>query len=287
MNDQHLCPRKPDVDALAASNSLADLAFRIQQEHNAVAGALKSSLAHAMAAGDLLLQAKAKLTHGQWLPWLREHCHVSERMAQRYIRLARNRALIEAKCDTVSDLGVGGALTLISVSRSSSDEHVTDCIDLADHAADMASDMQAYFEVPEVESKMRKSLLAEARAAIESIAGLSIPSPIVDLIERETRDVFDRFMAAVDLYSTASLADMGLSADEWNQFQATVEHAKSQGEDDEQVVRIALKTFGRNFWEREPQPGPAPITVLISVRDIAIEYVSQIEAIVIREGSRS
>jgi DUF3102 family protein len=97
------------------SNSLADLAARIRQEHDAVAGALKSSLTHAMGAGDLLLEAKAQIPHGQWLPWLQDYCQVSERMAQRYIRLARNRGVIEAKTTSVSDLTLNGALALLTV----------------------------------------------------------------------------------------------------------------------------------------------------------------------------
>jgi hypothetical protein len=74
------------ITEIEASNSLADLAGRIQNEHKAVSTSLKESVAHAMAAGDLLIEAKAQLDHGQWLPWLRDHCKVFERMAQRYIQ---------------------------------------------------------------------------------------------------------------------------------------------------------------------------------------------------------
>jgi len=44
--------------------------------------ALKNSVRHAIAAGTLLIEAKDKLGHGQWLPWLRDHCTISERTAQ-------------------------------------------------------------------------------------------------------------------------------------------------------------------------------------------------------------
>jgi hypothetical protein len=75
----------------AQSNSLVDLAARIRNRHEAVAEALKHSVEHAMAAGDLLIEAKAQLKHGQWGEWLQTFCSLSERTAQRYIRLARNR----------------------------------------------------------------------------------------------------------------------------------------------------------------------------------------------------
>jgi hypothetical protein len=79
------------------SNSLADLAARIKVEHTAIADALKDSLRHALVAGELLIEAKAQVPHGQWLPWLKDHCHISERTAQLYMRVAKNRADIETK----------------------------------------------------------------------------------------------------------------------------------------------------------------------------------------------
>jgi hypothetical protein len=71
---------------------LADLARRIQAEHEAVIAAVKSGAEHAMAAGDLLIQAKAKVNHGGWQLWLKEHCAFSEGTAQLYMQLAENRA---------------------------------------------------------------------------------------------------------------------------------------------------------------------------------------------------
>jgi len=74
---------------IAGSNSLADLAARIQQEHEAAVSAVKRGCEHAIAAGKLLIEAKDQLKHGQWLPWLENHCQVSARTAQTYMQLAR------------------------------------------------------------------------------------------------------------------------------------------------------------------------------------------------------
>jgi hypothetical protein len=54
----------PDV-AVAASNSLADLAARIRAEHESASAALKDSVRHAISAGKLLIEAKTQLGHGQ------------------------------------------------------------------------------------------------------------------------------------------------------------------------------------------------------------------------------
>jgi Protein of unknown function (DUF3102) len=97
------------------SNSLADLAARIRAFHEATAEGLRRSVEHAMAAGDLLIEAKAQLKHGQWLPWLRDHCVMSERTAQLYMRCAKNRSAIEeqAKSATFADLTLNEAAAVL------------------------------------------------------------------------------------------------------------------------------------------------------------------------------
>jgi N6-adenosine-specific RNA methylase IME4 len=97
------------ITLFEASNSLTDLAARIRREHEAAAGRFKLALQHAMAAGALLIEAKAQLSHGQWLPWLRDYCRVPERTAQLYMRLAEHEFEIRNVADSVR-----GAITLIN-----------------------------------------------------------------------------------------------------------------------------------------------------------------------------
>jgi len=68
---------------------LQDLAAQIEAEHQAAVGAARSVTDHAVACGRLLIQAKARLAHGEWLPWLEGNTTVSIRTAQVYTRLAR------------------------------------------------------------------------------------------------------------------------------------------------------------------------------------------------------
>jgi hypothetical protein len=95
-----------DVGDLSLSNSLVDLAARINAEHETVTKFMKQSLEGAIRAGKLLIEAKAQLKYGQWLPWLREHCQVPERTVQLYMRLARHAPEIR----NVADLTVRGAI---------------------------------------------------------------------------------------------------------------------------------------------------------------------------------
>src|SRR5262249_49078945 len=102
-------------ELVRGSNSLADLAARIRREHENALLNMKRGLQHAIAAGTLLIEAKAQLKHGQWLPWLHELCpSLSERTAQRYMLLARHAPEIESKSAILSDLTMSGAIELLA-----------------------------------------------------------------------------------------------------------------------------------------------------------------------------
>jgi Protein of unknown function (DUF3102) len=75
--------------AVMANNDLAVLANRINSEHAEVVKAVIHGANHAIRAGQLLLQAKIAVRHGDWSEWLATNCRVSERSAQLYMQLAR------------------------------------------------------------------------------------------------------------------------------------------------------------------------------------------------------
>jgi hypothetical protein len=105
------------ITAIESSNSLADLAARIKAQHAAVSIALKDSVRHAIEAGALLIEAKAQVPHGQWLPWLHDHCTMAERTAQLYIRCAKNRIVIEEQIrNGVADLSLNEAAAMLALS---------------------------------------------------------------------------------------------------------------------------------------------------------------------------
>jgi len=107
------------------SNSLADLAAKIRVEHDGAATAAKRGLEHAIAAGELLVEAKSKLQHGQWLPWLDEHCGMSDRTARAYMRLARNKDRL-GEIGSVADLSLRSALYVLSAHLPSDDDENTE-----------------------------------------------------------------------------------------------------------------------------------------------------------------
>lgn len=72
--------------------------------------------------GRCLTEAKQSLPHGEWLPWLNERVELSERAAQRFMRLSREWS----NPTTLSDLGASKALMLLALPEPERDKFVED-----------------------------------------------------------------------------------------------------------------------------------------------------------------
>ena len=77
----------------AAARSLSTIVGEIRKT-------LRNDIGNIIKRGDLLLEAKDQLGHGEWLPWLEENFDMEERTAQRAMAAAK----FAAKYDNVSDL---------------------------------------------------------------------------------------------------------------------------------------------------------------------------------------
>ena len=72
--------------------------------------------------GRRLNEAKAQLSHGEWLPWLEKKVEFSEVTAQRFMRLAREYE----NPSLVTDLGASKALQLLALPASERDEFIAE-----------------------------------------------------------------------------------------------------------------------------------------------------------------
>ncbi|HSS63925.1 MAG TPA: DUF3102 domain-containing protein [Gammaproteobacteria bacterium] len=96
---------------LENTRALRRLAADISAEHDAARAAAEKAAGHAIRCGELLLQAKEKVPHGQWLKWVDENCGLGTRMIQAYMRLAKyaHRRRLE-----LYDLSVREALEVVA-----------------------------------------------------------------------------------------------------------------------------------------------------------------------------
>jgi hypothetical protein len=100
-----------DEDHKSEFSALDALAARINDSHRMCATAIRAGAEHAMNCGDALMLARAKVDHGEWLSWLARNCAgLSPRMAQRYVRIAKNREFLSSNATSVTHLTISGAL---------------------------------------------------------------------------------------------------------------------------------------------------------------------------------
>ena len=103
------------VQEKPAANRLPALAAKIERHHKATYRAFGYALDRALHCGDCLIEAKGLVKHGEWLPWLKANTTIGERQAQKYMNLARNRALVEAgKYELGADLPINDAVALLA-----------------------------------------------------------------------------------------------------------------------------------------------------------------------------
>ena len=72
--------------------------------------------------GRGLIEAKEKLPHGEWLPWLNEQVDLSERTGQKFMKLAREWS----NPNTLADLGASKALMLLAVPEGDREQFIQD-----------------------------------------------------------------------------------------------------------------------------------------------------------------
>ena len=96
------------------------LAKEINEEHRRCEESFKAGLSHALRAGELLSEAKSQVQHGQWGEWLKKNFEGSERTAQAYMKVFRERRrLEEANPQRVADLSYRDALKELAAPQES------------------------------------------------------------------------------------------------------------------------------------------------------------------------
>ena len=77
------------TDLVATASLTRPSANDILREHEAATASLTDALKHALKAGELLLEVRSTLKHGQWTAWLQEHVPaISLSTVRIYVRLA-------------------------------------------------------------------------------------------------------------------------------------------------------------------------------------------------------
>jgi hypothetical protein len=113
------------VSAQAMTEPTTSLAIRINKTHALAMQHAGEAIGFAIACGELLLEAKASVPHGQWLPWLRTNVAFGERSAQGYMRIAQRLPNPQRVADLPLRRVLGELRTPLRTSREAIDADLT------------------------------------------------------------------------------------------------------------------------------------------------------------------
>lgn len=104
-----------EVEVIEAGKlSVAELVQRIQDRARRLNRHAQLAAKCAFEIGQLLIEAKSQVPHGEWEAWLSEHCNLAPRTARAYMRLAKELPkLSEAERQRVTVLPIREALKAI------------------------------------------------------------------------------------------------------------------------------------------------------------------------------
>ena len=114
---------KPDLGALIARTMAPPAEGRtIEAITGEILDAKRAGGEAILTIGRCLIEAKDMLRHGEWLPWLNEQVELSERTAQKFMKLAREWS----NPNTLADLGASKALMLLALPEGERDAFLED-----------------------------------------------------------------------------------------------------------------------------------------------------------------
>ena len=188
--------------------------------------------------GKRLNEAKAQLSHGEWLPWLREKVGISERSAQDFMRLAREYS----KSAEIGDLGASKALALLALSPTEREGFVAE-----KHEVDGVEK-----SVQDMTAKELKRAIEERDAARRNMEAMKARAEVAE----QSREKMEQDMR--------QLKELNRRAKETVE-QKTEELAKAEGD------RRSLKQQLSELLSK-------PVDVAVEVRDAAPEQIAEAKA---------
>lgn len=84
-----------EIEVLDAPRPLSDLREIIREQHAQISRAMGEAVRHAITCGEVLIEARLQIRHGEWAKWFAANCPMPYYTAVFYMRLARNKDAVE------------------------------------------------------------------------------------------------------------------------------------------------------------------------------------------------
>jgi len=114
-----------EVESTTGSVFEDTLATRVNAKYREVERSARSTVEAAIELGGMLIERKSTLPQGEWLPWVRAYFQGSERQAQRFMQLYRERDKLLQNPTRVSEMGFREALRAVSPPPKQDETQVT------------------------------------------------------------------------------------------------------------------------------------------------------------------
>ena len=258
---------KPDLGRLIAQTMAAPTQGRtIEIITDEILDAKRAGGEAILTIGRCLIEAKDMLPHGEWLPWLNERVELSERTAQKFMRLAQKWSNPSA----LADLGATKALMLLALPEEERDEFIEDhnVIDMStrqleqaigelDEArkaaeaakADASAAEQARAKM-EADMAATKNLLENARADADSAGSRAraLEEKLRMLQEQPVEVAVETVVdpEAIEKAKAEAVAEIKAKLDKAREAKAKADEKRKQAEASVEILKKSLENMERN-----------------------------------------
>ena len=216
--------------------------------------------------GRCLIEAKNMLPHGEWLPWLNERVELSERTAQKFMRLAREWS----NPNTLADLGASKALMLLALPEGEREQFVEDhnVIDMSarqleqaikerDEARRTAAQAQADASAAEQARAKMEADMAVVNASLEAARAekqkadqeaARLENELAALKARPVEVAVETVVdpEAIEKAKAEAVAEIKAKLDKAREAKAKADEKRKQAEASVEILKKSLENMERN-----------------------------------------
>ena len=210
--------------------------------------------------GRCLIEAKDMLRHGEWLPWLNEQVELSERTAQKFMKLAREWS----NPNTLADLGASKALMLLALPTEEREQFVEEnnVIDMSARQLEAAIKERDEARIDAADAQKSAMKLREALAAMQQerqVADQEVQKLTEELDELKARPVEVAVETVVDQEAIDKARDEARA-----EMQAKLDKAReaaAKARDRQKQAEASVEILKRSLEEREKAEKKAELSV--------------------------
>ena len=258
---------KPDLGRIIAQTMAKPVEGRtIETITDEILDAKRTGGEAILTIGRCLIEAKDMLPHGEWLPWLNERVELSERTAQKFMKLAREWS----NPNTLADLGASKALMLLALPEGEREQFVEDhnVIDMS------ARQLKEAIRERDEARKAAEAAKADASAAEQARAKMEADMAVVNAslaAAREEKQKADQEAArlenelaalkarpvevavetvvdpeAIEKAKAEAVAEIKAKLDKAREAKAKADEKRKQAEASVEILKKSLENMERN-----------------------------------------